>query len=85
MGLKKELEHLSSVRDTQRKKRAKSGIKRVALCGYTNAGKSTVLNEIIKNYDTTVINDESSRDDIVEKNEKLLNFHYSPNTIIDFF
>lgn len=53
--LKKELERLSLTRDTQRKKRAKSGIKRVALCGYTNAGKSTILNEIIKNYDTTIV------------------------------
>lgn len=65
--LKKELEKLSLVRKTQRKKREKSGIKRVALAGYTNAGKSTILNEIIKGYDTTVINDDE-RDNEINKN-----------------
>lgn len=33
---------------TQRQKRSKSGLPLVALVGYTNSGKSTILNEMIK-------------------------------------
>lgn len=42
--LKKELRHVASARQTQRKARAESGVFRVALIGYTNAGKSSLLN-----------------------------------------
>ena len=42
--LKSELKHVSGERELQRKRRARSGIFRVALVGYTNAGKSTLLN-----------------------------------------
>lgn len=44
--LKRELKHVSGERDLQRKSRATSGIFRVALVGYTNAGKSTLLNAL---------------------------------------
>ncbi len=44
--LKRELKHVSSERELQRKSRARSGVFRVALVGYTNAGKSTLLNAI---------------------------------------
>lgn len=44
--LKKELRHVSAARHTQRKGRAGSGVFRVALVGYTNAGKSTLLNSL---------------------------------------
>lgn len=40
--LKKELEHLERVRETQRQGRG-PGLPRVALVGYTNAGKTSVL------------------------------------------
>ncbi len=46
-----ELEKISGERETQRKKRAASGIPRVALVGYTNAGKSTVMNAMLSAYD----------------------------------
>ena len=44
--LKRELKHVSAARETQRKARASSGVFRVALVGYTNAGKSSLLNRL---------------------------------------
>jgi len=44
--LKRELRALAGERDLQRKSRARSGVFRVALVGYTNAGKSTLLNAL---------------------------------------
>lgn len=44
--LKSELEAVKKNRATQRQKRAKSEIPLVAIVGYTNAGKSTLLNTI---------------------------------------
>lgn len=44
--LRRELKQVSSERDLQRKRRARSGVFRVALVGYTNAGKSTLLNAL---------------------------------------
>lgn len=48
--LKKELEAVSRARDTMRKKRSRSDIPKVALVGYTNAGKSTILNHMLDKY-----------------------------------
>jgi GTP-binding protein HflX len=42
--LRKELKTVASARETQRKQRGRSGVFRVSLVGYTNAGKSTLLN-----------------------------------------
>ncbi len=44
--LKKALEKVRGHRDTQRKKRRKEGIAACSLVGYTNAGKSTLLNAL---------------------------------------
>ncbi len=44
--LKRELRAVAAERDLQRKSRARSGVFRVALVGYTNAGKSTLLNAL---------------------------------------
>lgn len=44
--LRRELKAVSKYRETQRHSRADSGIMRVALVGYTNAGKSTILNAL---------------------------------------
>lgn len=49
-GLKKELDELSHVRETMRKKRVQSRIPKVALIGYTNAGKSTIMNRMVDRY-----------------------------------
>lgn len=45
--LRRELEEVSQDRKTQRKLRENSGIPRVALVGYTNAGKSTMMNRLL--------------------------------------
>ena len=44
--LKRDLANVSSERELQRKARARSGVFRVSLVGYTNAGKSTLLNAL---------------------------------------
>src|SRR5512141_101354 len=46
--LKKELEKVSAHRERYRSQRRRSRIPTVALVGYTNAGKSTLLNKIAK-------------------------------------
>lgn len=56
-SMKRELEIISGEREVQRKKRAQSGIPRVALVGYTNAGKSTIMNMLVNAY----IGDEEKR------------------------
>ncbi len=48
--MRRELENIVEERKTQRKKRAESGIPRVALVGYTNAGKSTIMNAMLSAY-----------------------------------
>ncbi|MBQ7933443.1 MAG: GTPase HflX [Lachnospiraceae bacterium] len=48
--LRKELEQIAGNRMTQRSKRDRSGIPQVALVGYTNAGKSTILNQMVEIY-----------------------------------
>ena len=44
--LRRELASIASNRDVQRKERTSSDVFRVALAGYTNAGKSTLLNRL---------------------------------------
>lgn len=46
--LEKEIEKIKSQRDLKRQKRSTSGKKKVAIVGYTNSGKSTLLNAISK-------------------------------------
>ncbi|MGE4168088.1 MAG: GTPase HflX [Candidatus Babeliales bacterium] len=48
LHLKKHLKQLEQTRETQRKARLKSQIPLVCLIGYTNAGKSTILNTLTK-------------------------------------
>ncbi len=45
--LKKELVEIVKARKIQRRNRSKSQIKKVAIVGYTNAGKSTLLNALM--------------------------------------
>ena len=48
--LRRELKEVGQERETQRKQRMKTGMPRVALVGYTNAGKSTLLNGMLDLY-----------------------------------
>ena len=45
-ALREALSDLERTRETQRKARERSGLTRVAIVGYTNAGKSTLLNTL---------------------------------------
>jgi len=44
--LKREIKSLRTVRQTKRSKRTNSGVPAVAIAGYTNAGKSSLLNRL---------------------------------------
>jgi len=45
--IKKDLEHVKEQRETQRKQRRKNAIPVVSIVGYTNAGKSTIMNQLL--------------------------------------
>ena len=47
-SIKRELAHLAEVRAVQRESRYESGMFKVSLAGYTNAGKSSLLNRLTK-------------------------------------
>ncbi|WP_339253352.1 GTPase HflX [Sporosarcina sp. FSL W8-0480] len=49
--LRRDLEQVRDRRDTQRKQRKKSGIPVVSIVGYTNAGKSTLMNGLLRKMD----------------------------------
>lgn len=48
--IKKGLDVIDKERATQRKQRISSGLPRLSLVGYTNAGKSTILNQMLALY-----------------------------------
>ncbi len=48
--LKKELADMEQAKKTMRKKRNQSILPKVALAGYTNAGKSTILNKLVTRF-----------------------------------
>lgn len=48
LQLKRQLVQIHKSRETQRKKRLTNGIKHAVIIGYTNAGKSTILNALTK-------------------------------------
>lgn len=46
----KELKEIAKNRETQRRQRNKNGLKSVALVGYTNAGKSSIMNAFMESF-----------------------------------
>ena len=48
--LRKELDAISRERETRRKRRGQSRIPLVVLTGYTNAGKSTIMNQMVERF-----------------------------------
>ncbi|GAA0114492.1 GTPase HflX [Clostridium senegalense] len=50
LDLSKELDRIKHIRVTQREKRSKDTVSKIALAGYTNAGKSTLRNKLCDLY-----------------------------------
>jgi GTP-binding protein HflX len=48
--LEQDLKRLAKTRGTQRKARRRRGLRRIAVVGYTNAGKSTLLNRLAHSH-----------------------------------
>lgn len=63
--LRRELKEVGQERETQRKQRMKTGMPRVALVGYTNAGKSTLLNAMLDLYGADEVDVEEKK--VMEK------------------
>ncbi len=63
--LRRELKEVGQERETQRKQRMKTGMPRVALVGYTNAGKSTLLNAMLELYGADEVDVEEKK--VMEK------------------
>ena len=53
--LRHELAAIDKSEETKRKQRAKSNIPTAALVGYTNAGKSTIMNGLVRRYGTVEV------------------------------
>jgi len=49
-SIKKDLKHLQQNRNLQRSSRMRSGMIRIALAGYTNAGKSSLMNRLTDSH-----------------------------------
>ncbi|WP_026652957.1 GTPase HflX [Butyrivibrio proteoclasticus] len=62
--LRRELEGVEKERNTQRSKRLNSKLHSISLVGYTNAGKSTILNSLIKLYGSDSLEEKT----VLEKN-----------------
>ncbi|MCD7738710.1 MAG: GTPase HflX [Lachnospiraceae bacterium] len=59
--LGREVEEIKKQRTVQRKGRARSRIPQAALVGYTNAGKSTILNQFLLNYGNRDVKDAETK------------------------
>ncbi|KGO32559.1 GTPase HflX [Oenococcus alcoholitolerans] len=64
--IKKELNDLLEAASIQSKQRQRSGLRRVAFVGYTNAGKSSWMNQMIKHFSDKVASNADKQ--VFEKN-----------------
>ena len=76
--IKDELAGLKNVRAVQRQKREKSEIPVVALVGYTNSGKSALMNKIIRD----IGKDDNSEKTVFEKNMLFATLDTSQRSVI---
>ena len=84
--LKKELKELTLKRKQQRTKRNKSQLKTVCLVGYTNSGKSTLLNRLIDTYSSNIDKQVLSKDMLfatLETSTRLINSNYGSFLLTD--
>ncbi len=59
--LKKELSQIEKTRDVQRRGRERDNMPRVALVGYTNAGKSSLMNRLLEMSEPILQNNEQKK------------------------
>jgi len=64
--LQKSLDHIVQVRKTNRIKRRNSPIKNVSIVGYTNAGKSTLMNVLLNHADEESLKHVNTKDRLFE-------------------
>ncbi len=64
--LQKSLDHIVHVRKTNRIKRRNSPIKNVSIVGYTNAGKSTLMNVLLNHADEESLKHVNTKDRLFE-------------------
>jgi GTP-binding protein HflX len=65
-ALQKSLDHIVHVRKTNRIKRRNSPIKNVSIVGYTNAGKSTLMNVLLNHADEESLKHVNTKDRLFE-------------------
>lgn len=65
--LRKDLDEIAGARQTMRKKRSQSPIPKVALVGYTNAGKSTIMNRMVDMYGDNTENGYAAKKTVLEE------------------
>ena len=84
--LKRELKELTLKRKQQRSKRIKSQLKTVCLVGYTNSGKSTLLNRLIDTYSGNFDKQVLSKDMLfatLETSTRLIDSNYGSFLLTD--
>lgn len=75
--LKQNLKALEKSAATQRERREQSGLPKVALVGYTNAGKSTTMNQLLARFDQL----DGEKKQVFEKNMLFATLDTSVRTI----
>lgn len=83
--LEKKLEEYAFVRETQRKKRAESPLKKVVLVGFTNVGKSTLMNRLLalsKSDESKIVKEENRLFATLNTASRLIKIEHGPAFIL---